>query len=319
MNGKKSSDTSDSDEESSDDEPATKHDAKTTEGSSTAPQKKRKNSDADEPVAKKAKNEPAATNPKTLWVANLSWNVDDEWLGREFGAMNGLKGARVITMADSGKSRGFGYVDFETAEDSANALDAMKGVTVDDRELRLDFAPDRADKQASGRERQEKREQGFGDVKSAPSDSLWVGSLSFSSTQQSVQEAFSPYGPLTRVHLPTDQETGQLRGFGYVGFESIDAATEALEGMKGAAIDGRPIRLDFAPPRQNDGGRGGGRGGRGGRGDFRGGRGDFRGGRGGGFRGDRGGRGGRGDSRGRGMSTNRGMCLSPFRLSRIAS
>ena len=117
-------------------------------------------------------------------------------------------------------------------------------------------------------------------------------------------EEFGNYGTITRVSLPTDQETGALKGFGYVGFSTIDEAQEAMNNLNGSNIAGRPMRLDFATARSNDGRtRGGPRGG-----GF-GGRGGGRGGRGGGF-GDRGGRGrggGRGNAGGGRMnSTNRG-------------
>ena len=144
---------------------------------------------------------------------------------------------------------------------------------------------------------------------SEPSETLFVGNLSFDAGQDAVTQAFEPYGVPTGVRIPTDPETGNYKGFGYVTFGSVEEAKSALEAMQGSYIEGRPIRLDYSQPRpQNNGAPRGGRGGfggRGGRGDF-GGRGGGRGfgGRGRGGRGDFGGRGGgRG---GRGASTNRG-------------
>ena len=125
-------------------------------------------------------------------------------------------------------------------------------------------------------------------------------------------EEFGNYGTITRVVLPTDRESGSLKGFGYVGFSTTEEAQEAMNNLNGYSIAGRPIRLDFATARSNDGPPRGGRGGGsfGGRGGGRGGGGfgGRGGGRGGGF-GDRGGRGrgGRGNSGGGRMnSTNRG-------------
>jgi len=130
---------------------------------------------------------------------------------------------------------------------------------------------------------------------------LFVGNLSFEANEDIVGEAFGEHGAVTNVRLPTDIDSGNPKGFGYVTFASVVDAKKAYENMMGAEIAGRPVRLDYATPRPDrSGGGGGGRGGRGGFGD-RGGRGGGRGGR-GGF-GDR----GRGGSRGgRGGSTNRG-------------
>uniref|UniRef100_A0A9J8A0Z5 RRM domain-containing protein n=1 Tax=Cyprinus carpio carpio TaxID=630221 RepID=A0A9J8A0Z5_CYPCA len=117
---------------------------------------------------------------------------------------------------------------------------------------------------------------------------LFVGGLSFDTTEQSLEDAFSKYGVITNVHVARNRETNRSRGFGFVTFENPDDAKDALEGMNGKSVDGRTIRVDEA-------GKGGGGGGRSGGGSYRGGGG--RGGGGGGF--FRGGR-GRGGSRGGG-------------------
>jgi nucleolin len=178
--------------------------------------------------------------------------------------------------------------------------------------LNVDFSEPRPqrDNNAFSNDRASK----FGDKKSEPSDTVFLGNLSFEADNDQISEMFQEYGTITRVSLPTDRESGQLKGFGYVGFSSVEEATAAIEALNGTDIGGRAVRLDFAGPRpeNNDSPRGG-RGGFGGRGGGRGGGGGgfSRGGRGGG----RGGfdRGGRGGGRGRGgdrggyqSSTNRG-------------
>jgi RNA recognition motif-containing protein len=120
---------------------------------------------------------------------------------------------------------------------------------------------------------------------------LYVGNLSFSSTSETVREAFARIGEVTDVHIVTDRTSGQSRGFGFVTMGSPAEATKAIESMNGANLDGRPLRVNEAEERpQRSGGGGGGFGGGGGHG----GGGDRRGGRGGG-----GGGGGGGDRRNR--------------------
>ena len=176
---------------------------------------------------------------------------------------------------------------------------------IDNRKLNLDFSKPRNNDTNGGgfQDRARDRAKSFGDQESEPSDTLFLGGISFDATEDIVGEEFGNYGTILGVRLPTDAETGQLKGFGYVQFGSVDEAREAFSGLNGKAICGRPIRLDYAKPRASNGDspRGGSRG-RGGRGGGRG-RGGF---------GDRGGRGGRGGGRGgsfrggRGGSTNRG-------------
>lgn len=121
---------------------------------------------------------------------------------------------------------------------------------------------------------------------------LYVGNLSFNSTKDSLREAFSSTGgEVTDVHIVTDRESGQSRGFGFVTMATPDQAQNAISQMNGALLDGRPLRVNEAEERPQRGGGGGGFGGGGG--GFGGG-GGGRGGGGGGRGGDRRGGGGGG-------------------------
>jgi len=71
---------------------------------------------------------------------------------------------------------------------------------------------------------------------------------------------FNEYGNVVSIRIPTEKESGRKKGFGYVEFEDVDSATKALE-LSGTEVDGRNIRLDYAPERNNQGGNGGNRGG----------------------------------------------------------
>ena len=177
----------------------------------------------------------------------------------------------------------------------------MHGAELDGRILKVDFSKPKTDYGASP---YKERAKTYGDAPSAPSSTLFCANLSFDATEDTVGEEFGKHGNVLGVRLPTDMNTGQMKGYGYVEFATTEEASQVKDAMTGASIAGRAIRLDFSTPRSG----GGDRGGRGDRGGGRG-RGGFdRGGRGGGRgRGgfDRGG--GRGGSRGgRGGSTNRG-------------
>lgn len=311
----KMADGSDSDDEddassasSSDDE----DDAPKKAAPTPAPAQKRKADAIEDTPAKKVKTEGNINGGTNLFVGSLSWNIDEDWLRREFEHFGTVKGCRVITDRESGRSKGFGYVDFEDPAVAQKAHDEMKGYELDGRAINVDFSQPREKTDASPggfKQRANDRGNKFGDQLSPPSDTLFVANLSFDTTAESLRERLEQYGDITRISLPTHQDSGQPKGFGYIGFGSVSEAQAALDANKGQMIDGRPVRFDFASARPDNGGgdrggRGGGRGGgfRGGdRGRGRGGFGDRgRGGRGGGFRGgDRGGR-------GRGGSTNRG-------------
>jgi len=98
--------------------------------------------------------------------------------------------------------------------------------------------------------------------------SIYVGNLSYEVNQEDLNEVFAEYGTVKRVQLPTDRETGKLRGFGFVEMETEAEETAAIEALDGAEWMGRDIKVNKAKPRENRGS-GGSRGGYGGGGSRR--------------------------------------------------
>ena len=83
---------------------------------------------------------------------------------------------------------------------------------------------------------------------------LYVGNLSFSSTSETVREAFARIGEVTDVHIVTDRTSGQSRGFGFVTMGTADAAQKAIAEMNGAMLDGRALKVNEAQERERAGG-----------------------------------------------------------------
>ena len=92
--------------------------------------------------------------------------------------------------------------------------------------------------------------------------SIYVGNLSYEVTQENPNEVFAEYGSVKRVQLPTDRETGRLRGFGFVEMGTEAEETAAIEALDGAEWMGRDLKVNKAKPREDRGSSGGG-GGRG--------------------------------------------------------
>jgi cold-inducible RNA-binding protein len=131
---------------------------------------------------------------------------------------------------------------------------------------------------------------------------LYVGNLSFQTTEDSLHEVFGQAGEVVEAKIITDRATGRSRGFGFVTMASPEAAQKAISEFDGAEVDGRTLRVNEAEDRPERSGGGGGGGGRGfGGGGGGGGRGGFGGG-GGGGRGGFGGGGGGGGRSGGGRS-----------------
>ncbi len=92
--------------------------------------------------------------------------------------------------------------------------------------------------------------------------SVYVGNLSYQVTEDDLSTVFAEYGTVKRVQLPTDRETGRVRGFGFVEMDSETEEQAAIEALDGAEWMGRDLKVNKARPRENRSG-GGNRGGRG--------------------------------------------------------
>src|ERR1035438_3367233 len=102
---------------------------------------------------------------------------------------------------------------------------------------------------------------------------IFVGNLSFQTSQDELHAAFAQYGAVERVNIVTDRDTGQPRGFAFVEMTDRSAAENAINQLNGADLNGRAMNVNEARPKPQGGGgggfgadrpRGGGGGGRGG-------------------------------------------------------
>ena len=114
------------------------------------------------------------------------------------------------------------------------------------------------------------------------SNKLFVGNLSFNTTENDLQDAFAAFGTVTEANLMMDRMTNRPRGFGFVTMSTPEEAQKAIEAMNGKDMDGRALTVNVAKPREERTGGGGG------------GRREYGGGGGGGYSGGGGGGGGRG-------------------------
>ncbi len=90
--------------------------------------------------------------------------------------------------------------------------------------------------------------------------SVYVGNLSYDVTQEDLTEVFAEYGAVKRIQLPTDRETGRLRGFGFVEMSSDAEESAAIDALDGAEWMGRDLKVNKAKPREERPSSGGNRG-----------------------------------------------------------
>src|SRR5256885_7188000 len=95
------------------------------------------------------------------------------------------------------------------------------------------------------------------------STKLFVGNLSFNTTENDLQDAFAAHGTVVEANLMMDRMSGKPRGFGFVTMSTPEEAQKAIEALNGASLDGRNLTVNIARPREErPAGGGGGGGGR---------------------------------------------------------
>jgi RNA recognition motif-containing protein len=94
---------------------------------------------------------------------------------------------------------------------------------------------------------------------------LFIGNLSFNTTENDLQDTFAAHGTVVETNLMTDRTTGRPRGFAFVTMSSPEEAKKAIDALNGAALDGRALTVNEARPREERAPAGGGNG----RGNYR--------------------------------------------------
>jgi cold-inducible RNA-binding protein len=84
--------------------------------------------------------------------------------------------------------------------------------------------------------------------------SLFVGNMSFQTTEAELRELFAPFGQVTRIHMAMDRETGRARGFAFVEMPNDAEATQAMTGLDGKEVGGRNLKVNEARPKGEGGG-----------------------------------------------------------------
>ncbi|MBD3382344.1 MAG: RNA-binding protein [candidate division Zixibacteria bacterium] len=87
---------------------------------------------------------------------------------------------------------------------------------------------------------------------------IYIGNLSFDTTEDQLRQSFEEYGNVSTVNIIADKYSGKSRGFAFVEMSTKDEAMKAISGLNGHEIDGRALNVSEAKPRKDNGNRGGG-------------------------------------------------------------
>ena len=84
---------------------------------------------------------------------------------------------------------------------------------------------------------------------------IYVGNMSFDTTEDQLRQAFVGFGEVTTVKMITDRDSGQSKGFAFVEMPAKDQATAAISGLNGREMNGRTLNVNQAKPREDSGNR----------------------------------------------------------------
>lgn len=175
----------------------------------------------------------------TLWIGNMSFDVDDDKLKEFLKDCGEVTSIRWLTNRDTGKFKGCGFISFATIEEATKAFN-KGGEEFMGREFRVDYDTPRAP-------RKPERE------KAPPSTRLFLGNVSYDADDDKLREHFKDCGELADIFWVTDRDTGDFRGFGFCTFHDQESADKAYA-MNGQEFCGRPLKIDYTKPRENKSG-----------------------------------------------------------------
>ncbi|XP_077717147.1 polyadenylate-binding protein 4-like [Canis aureus] len=176
-----------------------------------------------------------------LYIKNFGGRMDDARLRAVFSEYGKTLSVKVMTDA-SGRSRGFGFVSFESHEAARRAVEALNGRQVDGQPLFVGRAQRKAERQAELRRAFEQRQQDG--LRRAQGAKLYVKNLDDAVDEDRLRREFSGFGAVSRVKIM--REEGRSKGFGLICFSSADEAARALAEMNGRVLGSKPLSIALA-------------------------------------------------------------------------
>lgn len=204
------------------------------------------------PFLRKQERENAVDNESkekvsNVFVKNLSESTTEEDLSRVFEEFGQITSTAVMRGED-GKSKCFGFVNFQNPEDAARAIQELNGKKFDDKEWYVGKAQKKFERE---RELKGKFEQGMKELADKYQGvNLYLKNLDDSIGDDKLREIFSVFGTITSCKVMRDP-SGISKGSGFVAFSTTDEATRALNEMNGKMLGGKPLYVAHAQRKED--------------------------------------------------------------------
>jgi polyadenylate-binding protein len=180
-----------------------------------------------------------------IYVKNLPADVKKADVDSAFAKFGSITSS-MVSYDQEGKGRGFGFINYETADQAKAAIDAMNGFDWGDKKLYVARHQSKQERERDLRQRWESKRAER--QKTYPGVNLFVKNLSETVDDKKFTQAFDKFGSITSAKVMKDDQ-GNSKGFGFVCFSTPEAATEAVREMNGHMYEGKPLYVALAQRR----------------------------------------------------------------------
>lgn len=173
-----------------------------------------------------------------VYIKNFGDDIDDEKLREVFSKYGHTLSVKVMKDA-TGKSKGFGFVSFDSHEAAKNAVEDMNGQDINGQTVFVGRAQKKVERQAELKEMFEQMKQER--IRARQAAKLYIKNLDDTIDDETLRKEFSAFGSICRVKVM--QEAGQSKGFGLICFFSPEAAAKAMAEMNGRILGSKPLNI----------------------------------------------------------------------------
>ncbi|KAI8994930.1 hypothetical protein BDB01DRAFT_715150 [Pilobolus umbonatus] len=178
-----------------------------------------------------------------VYVKNLADDVDDAELSKMFSKYGPITSA-IVSRDEEGKSRNFGFVNFEHHDDAYNAVEALNETEHRGQQLYVCRAQKKNEREEELRRQYEQAK--LEKLSKYQGVNLYIKNLDDDIDDDRLRQEFSVYGVITSAKIMRDEKTHASRGFGFVCFSSPEEATRAVTEMNGRMLGSKPIYVALA-------------------------------------------------------------------------
>ncbi|KAK7941031.1 uncharacterized protein PG986_013418 [Apiospora aurea] len=198
--------------------------------------------------ASEEQSQPAGSAGKNnaVYISNMTWDAGENHLREAFSKFGNIEDI-MISRDQTGRSRGFGFVTFDSAEAASNAVEECNQSFWHGRRIRVEIR--KSSNEAGGNTRSTPRPT----RRTEPTRALYIGNIPYETSDADLNKLFRDLDNVVDVRVAVDRNTGWPRGFAHADFADVESATKAHEKISQMQLGGRSLRVDFSEVREGQG------------------------------------------------------------------